>query len=140
MQAEGLTVEAIQQQLQQHQLLCAQLEGKLALAQMQSTSSLLEPTKSISQKEILEVDQIASPVASKRTISESSQDSSLTSAKNQKKAKLNMMEKNSVLPKEPYLSVLLPLKLLELVPLLLEMRKRKQILQRRKNFKKPLQE
>ena len=87
MQAEGLTVEAIQQQLQQHQLLCAQLEGKLALAQMQSTSSLLEPTKSISQKEILEVDQIASPVASKRTISESSQDSSLTSAKNQKKSK-----------------------------------------------------
>jgi hypothetical protein len=54
---------------------------------MQSTSSLLEPTKSISQKEILEVDQIASPVASKRTISESSQDSSLTSAKNQKKSK-----------------------------------------------------
>ena len=87
MQAEGLTVEAIQQQLHQHQLLCAQLEGKLALAQMQSTSSLLEPTKSISQKEILEVDQIASPVASKRTISESSQDSSLTSAKNQKKSK-----------------------------------------------------
>ena len=87
MQAEGLTVEAIQQQLHQHQLLCAQLEGKLALAQMQSTSSLLEPTKSISQKEILEVDQIASPVASKRTISESSQDSSLTSAKNQKKNK-----------------------------------------------------
>ena len=87
MQAEGLTVEAIQQQLQQHQLLCAQLEGKLALAQMQSTSSLLEPTKSISQKEILKLDQIASPAASKRTISESSQDSSLTSAENQKKSK-----------------------------------------------------
>ena len=87
MQAEGLTVEAIQQQLQQQQLLCAQLTGQLALAQMQSTSSLLEPTKSISQKQILEVDQNATSIASKRTISECSQDSSLTSTENQKKSK-----------------------------------------------------
>ena len=87
MQVEGLTVEAIQQQLQQQQILCAQLAGQLALVQMQSTSSLLEPTKSISQKQILEVDQSASYVASKRTISESSQDSSFTSTGNQKKSK-----------------------------------------------------
>ena len=87
MQVEGLTVEAIQQQLQQQQILCAQLVGQLALVQMQSTSLLLEPTKSISQKQILEVDQSASYVASKRTISESSQDSSFTSTGNQKKSK-----------------------------------------------------
>ena len=87
MQAERLTVEAIQQQLQQQQLLCAQLTGQLALAQMQSTSSLLEPTKSISQKQILEVDQNATSIASKRTISECSQDSSVTSTENQKISK-----------------------------------------------------
>ena len=54
---------------------------------MQSTSSLLEPTKSISQKQILEVDQNATSIASKRTISECSQDSSLTSTENQKISK-----------------------------------------------------
>lgn len=88
MDAQELTVEELQQQLQQQKLLCARLEGQLAQAQIQPTISTSTSLLGISHEQVQEDAErksvsVHSSTNSKRTISECSTDS--TSTENMKK-------------------------------------------------------
>ena len=88
MDAQELTVEELQQQLQQQKRLCARLEGQLAQAQIQPTISTSTSLLGISHEQVQKDAErksvsVHSTTNSKRTISECSTDS--TSTENMKK-------------------------------------------------------